>query len=59
MAAPQYGTNDLQQPMLQKALIAVWQAKGARAEITDIADWLLKRESLTHKNLVICYFHLP
>lgn len=44
MAAPQYGTNDLQQPMLQKALIAVWQEKGARAEITDIADWLLKRE---------------
>ncbi|WP_103896859.1 TraC family protein [Rickettsia fournieri] len=44
MAAPQYGTNDLQQPMLQKALIAVWHAKGARAEITDIADWLLKRE---------------
>ena len=44
MAAPQYGTNDLQQPMLQKALIAVWQAKGAKAEITDIANWLLARE---------------
>lgn len=44
MAAPQYGTNDLQQPMLQKALIAVWQQKGAKAEITDIADWLLARE---------------
>ncbi len=44
MAAPQYGTSDLQQPMLQKALIAVWQEKGAKAEITDIADWLLSRE---------------
>ncbi|MCC8399461.1 MAG: TraC family protein [Rickettsia endosymbiont of Platyusa sonomae] len=44
MAAPQYGTSDLQQPMLQKALIAVWQAKGSSAEITDIADWLLLRE---------------
>ncbi|QCS24397.1 conjugal transfer protein TraC [Rickettsia parkeri] len=44
MAAPQYGTNDLQQPMLQKALIAVWQTKGSKAEITDITDWLLKRE---------------
>jgi conjugal transfer ATP-binding protein TraC len=44
MAAPQYGTNDLQQPMLQKALIAVWQAKGSSSEISDIADWLLLRE---------------
>ncbi len=41
MAAPQYGTNDLQQPTLQKALIAIWQEKEARAEITDIADWLV------------------
>lgn len=44
MAAPQYGTNDLQQPMLHKALIAVWQENGAKTEITDVADWLLLRE---------------
>ena len=44
MAAPQYGTNDLQQPVLQKALIAVWQEKGSKAEVTDIANWLLKRD---------------
>ncbi|KJV57502.1 AAA-like domain protein [Orientia chuto str. Dubai] len=44
MAAPQYGTSDLQQPMLQKALISVWQNKGSKAEITDIADWLLARK---------------
>nr|WP_306305431.1 hypothetical protein [Candidatus Orientia mediorientalis] len=34
----------MQQPMLQKALISVWQNKGSKAEITDIADWLLARK---------------
>ncbi|KJV53290.1 ftsK/SpoIIIE family protein [Orientia tsutsugamushi str. Gilliam] len=51
MAAPQYGTSDLQQPMLQRALISVWQKKGAKAEITDIADWLSNREESYAKEL--------
>ncbi|QES95914.1 TraC family protein [Orientia tsutsugamushi] len=51
MAAPQYGTSDLQQPMLQRALISVWQKNGAKAEITDIADWLSNREESYAKEL--------
>ncbi len=51
MAAPLEGTNDLQNAMLQKALRAVWAAKGAKAEITDIADWLLQRSELYAQDL--------
>ncbi|WP_341756991.1 MULTISPECIES: TraC family protein [unclassified Candidatus Tisiphia] len=51
MAAPQYGTNDLQQPMLQQALIEVWKTNGAKAEITDIADWLMAKEESYAKEL--------
>ena len=51
MAAPRFGTNDLQQPMLQKALIEVWNKKASKAEITDIADWLLAREESYAKEL--------
>jgi conjugal transfer ATP-binding protein TraC len=51
MAAPQYGTSDLQRAMLQKALIEIWKAKGARSEISDIASWLLARDELYAKEL--------
>ena len=51
MAAPQHGTTDLQQPMLQQALIAVWNNSGAKAEIGDIADWLLARDESYAKEL--------
>jgi conjugal transfer ATP-binding protein TraC len=44
MAAPMAGTNDLQNAMLQKALRAVWDQKQSKAEITDIANWLLARD---------------
>ncbi len=30
MAAPKSGTNDLQQPMLQRAVIEVWQKKAQK-----------------------------
>ena len=42
MAAPIAGTNDLQNAILQKALRAVWEKRKNRAEITDIANWLLR-----------------
>lgn len=51
MAAPQYGTTDLQQSMLQQALIEVWKLNGARSEISDIADWLLARNEVHAKEL--------
>jgi conjugal transfer ATP-binding protein TraC len=37
------GTTDLQNSMLQKALRAVWSMKKSKAEITDVAEWLLER----------------
>ncbi|KJW07599.1 AAA-like domain protein [Orientia tsutsugamushi str. UT144] len=37
--------------MLQRALISVWQKKGAKAEITNIADWLSNREESYAKEL--------
>ena len=43
MAAPKHGTSDLQSSMLQKALRSVWEEKKSKAEITDIANWLLAR----------------
>lgn len=51
MAAPKAGTNDLQQPMLQRAVIEVWQQKGSKAEITDIAKWLSNRDEEYAKEL--------
>lgn len=51
MAAPKSGTNDLQQPMLQRAVIEVWQKKGSKAEITDIAQWLSNRSEEYAKEL--------
>lgn len=41
MAAPSCGTNDLQNAMLQKALRSVWAEKKSKAEISDIAKYLL------------------
>lgn len=35
MAAPKYGTSDLQSSMLQKALRSVWDEKKSKAEITS------------------------
>lgn len=44
MAAPKYGTSDLQQTNLAKALKKCWDAKGNQTEIDDIASWLLSQE---------------
>jgi len=44
MAAPLEGTSDLQNAMLQKALRSVWTEKKSKAEVSDIATWLLKHE---------------
>lgn len=51
MVAPRFGTNDLQQAMLQQSVIEVWSQKGSKAEITDIAQWLLSRDELYAKEL--------
>ena len=51
MAAPLDGVTDLQNEALQEALAAVWEAKKSKAEITDVADWLLKQKDDGDKNL--------
>lgn len=51
MAAPRYGTNDLQQAMLQKAIVEAWNLKKRQTEITDIAGWLVNRSELYAKEL--------
>lgn len=51
MAAALDGVTDLQNVALQEALAAVWEAKKSKAEITDVADWLLKQKDDGDKNL--------
>ena len=51
MACPTLGADDKQSAMLQKALHAVWNKKKSHAEVTDISNWLLKREETYAKDL--------
>jgi conjugal transfer ATP-binding protein TraC len=40
MAAPTEGTSDLENTLIEKAIVATWEAKQHHATITDISDWL-------------------
>jgi conjugal transfer ATP-binding protein TraC len=51
MAAPKYGTTDLQQTLLMQALRECWDARGVDTQIDDIASWLLKQDNLVAKDL--------
>ena len=51
MAAPLQGTSDLQNAVLQKALRQTWNKLRQKAEITDIADFLLEQEEEYAKDL--------
>lgn len=44
MAAPKFGTSDLQQTNLAMALRECWEAKGVDCQIDDIANWLLTQK---------------
>lgn len=44
MAAPKFGTSDLQQTNLAMALRECWEAKGVDCQIDDIANWLLEQK---------------
>lgn len=44
MAAPKFGTSDLQQTNLAMALRECWEAKGVECQIDDIANWLLEQK---------------
>jgi len=51
MAAPQKGTSDLENAILEKAIRTVWAKKGKGTTVTDIADFLLAEEDKTASNL--------
>jgi conjugal transfer ATP-binding protein TraC len=52
MAAPKYGTTDLQQTNLAQALKVCFDAKGNDTQIDDIVDWLLaQRDNLVANDL--------
>lgn len=44
MASPHHGTTDLQYNHLVKAVHGVWKAKGPRADLDDVVDFLGKAE---------------
>ena|GEM_PF-2474614 len=51
MAAPKYGTTDLQQTLLMQALRECWAAKQTETQIDDIADWLAAQDNLVAQDL--------
>lgn len=40
MAAPSQGTSDLENALIEKAVINAWKEKGRSSTITDVARWL-------------------
>lgn len=51
MAAPKFGTTDLQQTLLTQALRESWDLKGVDTQIDDIAAWLLTQDNLVANDL--------
>lgn len=51
MAAPKYGTTDLQQTLLMQALRECWDAKQIETQIDDIANWLSEQDNLVAQDL--------
>lgn len=49
MAAPRDGTNDLENSLIEQALLETWRIMGRQASITDVADCLMSHEdSVAH-----------
>lgn len=53
MAAPQSGTNELENSYIEKAILQVWEKKGNQATITDISEQLISFPEDKAKNLGI------
>jgi conjugal transfer ATP-binding protein TraC len=53
MAAPQSGTNEFENSLIEKAIYEVWEMKGCRATITDISEQLLSYPEEKAKNIGI------
>lgn len=51
MAAPQSGTNEFENSLIEKAIFQVWEEKGNKATITDISEHLLSYPEEKAKHL--------
>ena len=56
MAAPTQGTTDLENSLLEEALVSVWQANGNQATISDVAKFLEAQKSATAQKLAKMLF---
>jgi conjugal transfer ATP-binding protein TraC len=56
MAAPTIGTDDMQNALLEKAILAVWDSKGKEATITDVAEYLNNQNENRSKDLSTMLF---
>jgi conjugal transfer ATP-binding protein TraC len=55
MAAPQSGTNELENSLIEKAIFEVWEEKGNKATITDVAENLVSypNEKANHLGVML------
>lgn len=53
MAAPNQGTTDLENSLIEMAIKEVWESKKNESTVTDIADWLKAHQDNVAKNLGI------
>ncbi len=51
MAHPNEGTSDLENALLEKAILSVWKEKKNQATITDVSQYLANQKELEAKNL--------
>lgn len=51
MAHPSEGASDLENALIEKAILHVWEEKKNEASITDVADYLSAQEEQTAKDL--------
>ncbi|MFN9000685.1 MAG: type IV secretion system protein TraC [Holosporales bacterium] len=56
MAAPKEGTTDIENAIIQKALIEVWRAKGQKSEVTDVVEILKEDDDLISQRLAKMLF---
>ena len=56
MAAPTQGTNDLENSLLEEAIVSVWNSLQNQATISDVADFLGKQPSVEANKLAKMLF---
>ena len=56
MAAPIQGTTDLENSLLEEAMVSVWQSKKNQASISDVADFLSAQRTTESQKLAKMLF---